>query len=82
MSRHRLRDVLRYRFDQAMSRGPSALVGWLLAVTLTVVLLLGSVVVVARLAPVQDGQAPALSASLWTPCPRVAQRRPGPSTSF
>ena len=60
------RDLVRYRFDQAMSRGPSALVGWLLAVSALVVVLLGLLVVLVRLAPVQDGQRPVPSASLWT----------------
>src|SRR6058998_2261733 len=38
-----LREKLRYRFDATMSRGPSALVGWLALITLLMVVLVSIV---------------------------------------
>jgi ion channel POLLUX/CASTOR len=54
-----LRQRLRYRFDNTMSRGTPALVGWLGVVTLIVVALFTLVVLIAGLAPKdQNGNRP------------------------
>src|SRR5689334_5866895 len=56
-----LRQRLRYRFDNTMSRGTPALVGWLGIVTLVVVALFTLVVLIGGLAPKdQSGHRPGL----------------------
>ncbi|CAB4904830.1 unannotated protein [freshwater metagenome] len=61
-----LRERLRYRFDNSMSRGPSALVGWLAVVTLVLIVVFSLIVLVTQLAPpTEDGDRPGVRQQLF-----------------
>jgi voltage-gated potassium channel Kch len=61
-----LRERLRYRFDNSMSRGPSALVGWLAVVTLVLIVVFSLLVLVTQLAPpTDDGDRPGVRQQLF-----------------
>jgi voltage-gated potassium channel Kch len=52
MAKASLKQTLRYKFDNSMSKGPSALIGWLALVTLIMILLATTVIVVFSIFPV------------------------------
>lgn len=60
-----LRERLRYRFDNSMARGPSALVGWLAVATLVLIVVFTVLVLVTRLAPAPDGERPGVRQQLF-----------------
>jgi voltage-gated potassium channel Kch len=66
MRRVTLSDRLRYRFDTAVSRGPSVLVLWVLIAALGIVVVLGALTVAFQLSPAQDGKAPTTVQQFWT----------------
>jgi len=58
MSKPSLAQTLRYKFDNSMSKGPSALIGWLALVTLVMILIGTAIVVVFSIfpmVPTEDG---------------------------
>jgi voltage-gated potassium channel Kch len=67
MSKITLSRRLRYAFDNTMSKGPAALIGWLLVITVVMVALFASVVVFADLTPAaEDGSKPGFLSALWS----------------
>ncbi|HLM75141.1 MAG TPA: potassium transporter TrkA, partial [Polyangiaceae bacterium] len=67
MSKITLSRRLRYAFDNTMSKGPAALIGWLLVITIGMVALFASVVVFADLTPAaEDGSRPGFLSALWS----------------
>lgn len=61
-----LRERLRYRFDNSMARGPSALVGWLAVATLILIVIFSVLVLVTQLAPsTDDGERPGVRQQLF-----------------
>lgn len=66
MSKITLSRRLRYAFDNTMSKGPAALIGWLLVITVAMVALFASIVVLADLTPAaDDGSKPGFLSALW-----------------
>ena len=66
MSKAGLGEQLRYRFDNSMSRGPSAMIGWLFLVSVLLIALVTGFVILTHSAPVgDDHKAPGLPALLW-----------------
>jgi voltage-gated potassium channel Kch len=63
---------LRYRFDRSLGRGPAALVGWLGALTLAIVLLAATVIVVLGLG-IHGGEAVGFPESFWQALLRVLE---------
>jgi len=67
MSKITLSRRLRYAFDNTMSKGPAALIGWLLVITIVMVAVFASVVVLADLTPAaEDGSKPGFLSALWS----------------
>lgn len=60
-----LRERLRYAFDNSMSRGASALVGWLAVATLVLIVVFSVVVLATGLAPATDGERPGVRQQLF-----------------
>ena len=60
-----MRERLRYRFDNSMARGASALVGWLAVATLVLIVLFSVVVLATRIAPSTDGERPGVRQQLF-----------------
>jgi voltage-gated potassium channel Kch len=60
-----LRERVRYAFDNSMSRGPSALVGWLAVATLILIVVFSALVLLTRLAPSDDGDRPGVRQQLF-----------------
>src|SRR5689334_6772599 len=58
-------DRLRYRFDNTMSRGTSALIGWLALISLVLVVVFALIVVLTGIAPDDGGVRPGLGTLLW-----------------
>lgn len=61
-------DRLRYRFDNTMSRGTSALIGWLALLSLVLVVVFALIIVLTGIAPPVDeatGARPGLGTLLW-----------------
>lgn len=56
---------LRYWFDNTMSRGTIALIGWLAVVSLILIIIVSLVVTPLGLAPSEDGQSPNLLEVMW-----------------
>jgi voltage-gated potassium channel Kch len=63
--RFTLRERARYRFDATMSRGSSALVGWLAVATLILIVVVSAVVLLLGLAPKSDGHSPGVIRQLF-----------------
>jgi voltage-gated potassium channel Kch len=59
------RDRLRYRFDNIMSRGTAALIGWLFLITALLILVVATVVVITGMSPGDDGQRMSFAAAAW-----------------
>jgi K+/H+ antiporter YhaU regulatory subunit KhtT len=55
MSKHTLGDRLHYAFDNSMSRGTTALIGWLAVVSITLILIVAVFVWATGIAPEGDG---------------------------
>lgn len=67
MKRFSVGDRVRYAFDNAMSRGTTALVGWLFVLSAGFVVLSAGLVTVVRIAPPrEDGGLPGYPATAWT----------------
>src|SRR5262245_3777995 len=61
-----LRDRLRYKFDNTMSKGPVALIAWLFLLSLAVILVLSAIVLLAGIAPAgDDGSKPGFIQIAW-----------------
>ncbi|WP_051471730.1 CASTOR/POLLUX-related putative ion channel [Patulibacter minatonensis] len=61
-----LKERLRYRFDNSMSRGPSALVGWLAVATLVLIVVFSLLVLLTQVAPsTDDGERPGVRQQLF-----------------
>ncbi|MEV4422225.1 potassium transporter TrkA [Patulibacter sp. NPDC049589] len=60
-----LRERLRYRFDNSMARGASALVGWLAVATLVLIVLFSVVVLITQIAPSGDDGRPGVRQQLF-----------------
>jgi voltage-gated potassium channel Kch len=61
-----LGDRLRYRFDNTMSRGPIALIGWLALLSVLLVLSMSALVAITEIAPAgEDEQRPGFLTLLW-----------------
>ncbi len=60
-------DRLRYAFDNTMSRGAVALIGWLLVASLVIILLFSGLVLAAHIIPVEvSGADPSLAEVIWS----------------
>lgn len=59
------RQRLRYRFDATMSRGSSALVGWLALITVVLIVVFSAIVLIGGLAPETDGAKPGVVRQLF-----------------
>lgn len=58
---------LRYRFDNTMSKGAAALIGWLFLVSLVMIVLFSAVVVLSGAAPAgEGGEQPGFLSLLWS----------------
>jgi voltage-gated potassium channel Kch len=66
-----LRQRLGYRFDAALSRGPSIVIGWLGLLTLAVIVISAIVLTITRLTGVNGGDRLPLGEALWQSMLRV-----------
>ncbi|MFN8050781.1 MAG: NAD-binding protein [Acidimicrobiales bacterium] len=62
---------LRYRFDNALSRGPSVVVGWLGFITVGIVVAVGLLVALARIQGVSGGKPVGIIEGIWQALSRV-----------
>lgn len=61
-----LSDRLRYRFDNTMSKGPIALIGWLTVLSVALIVIMSIIMVVTGIAPEgEDGKPLGLGAVMW-----------------
>src|SRR5512147_1594945 len=51
MKRNTLGEKFKYRFDNLMSRGPGALIGWLALISVVVILAISAAVILAQVGP-------------------------------
>jgi voltage-gated potassium channel Kch len=58
-------DRLRYQFDNTMSRGTSALIGWLALISLVLVVAFALIIALTGIAPAEDGPRPGFGTLLW-----------------
>ncbi|MBI3761433.1 MAG: potassium transporter TrkA [Chloroflexi bacterium] len=65
MKKITLADRLRYAFDNTMSKGPIALIGWLFLVSAAVIVALSLIVVLSRTGPEEDGKPLGLGGVVW-----------------
>ena len=69
--RHTLRQRLGYRFDAALSRGPSIVIGWLGLLTVIIIALSAVILVITRLRGVNGGDRLPFGEALWQSMLRV-----------
>lgn len=62
---------LKYRFDNALSRGPSVVIGWLGFITIGIVVLVGLLVALARVDGVSGGEPVGVVEGVWQSLTRV-----------
>lgn len=66
MKTYTLKEKLRYQFDNTMSKGPIALIGWLGIVSVVMIFIISLIVVITGIAPEQeDGAAIGLIQMMW-----------------
>jgi voltage-gated potassium channel Kch len=66
MSRHSLRQRLRYRFENTLSAGSGAVIGWLAAASTLIIVIASSLILLFRIPAAEDSTEPwSLSESLW-----------------
>jgi len=71
VQRHTLRQRLGYRFDAALSRGPSIVIGWLGLLTLIVIMISAVILAITRLRGVNGGERLPLGEAIWQSMLRV-----------
>jgi len=71
VQRHTLSQRLGYRFDAALSRGPSIVIGWLGLLTLIVIMISAVILTITRLRGVGGGERLPLGEALWQSMLRV-----------
>jgi ion channel POLLUX/CASTOR len=59
-------DRFRYTFDNTMSRGAIALIGWLFAASLVVIVVFSVLVMIARIIPVEGNGTVSLAEVIWS----------------
>ncbi len=65
MPRITLRQKLRYRFDNSMSKGTVALIGYLFLISLIMILVVAAIVVVSGIAPEEEGRPKGFAEVAW-----------------
>jgi hypothetical protein len=65
MQQIKFSDRLRYRFDNIMSKGTIALIGWLALLSAALVLIVSGIVYISGLAPAPDGMPLTFGQTIW-----------------
>src|SRR5262245_56116517 len=66
MKKNTLANRLRYKFDNTMSKGTAALIGWLSLISIAMIAIFAVIVVAADLAPAaENGEKPGFLSAFW-----------------